>query len=181
MSQSVEKKVYLFELDDILFPKKEYLLQVYYLFSNFVEYTEGKPISKSVLEELKQYYLEKGEAGALEYVLEKFHLGKEYKENYERLLVNAQLPLKLELFTSSILKIGDLISQGKTVGILTKGNPVMQLNKIRQIEWKGLDKYLKVYFWDELHFRKLKPYLYIAEELNVHPHEIEYVNEPFMD
>lgn len=180
MSQTIEKKVYLFELDDVLYPAKEYILQVYYLFSNFVEYTEGKSISKSILKELKQYYLEKGEEGAIEFVLKKFDLAEEYKENYERLLVNAQLPLKLELFTSAILKVGDLISQSKIVGILTKGNPVMQLNKIRQIEWKGLDKYLKVYFLDELHFRELKPYLYIAEELNVLPNEIEHVNEPFI-
>jgi len=28
-----DKKVYVFELDDVVFPKKDYLLQVYYLFA----------------------------------------------------------------------------------------------------------------------------------------------------
>ncbi|MEJ5052826.1 hypothetical protein [Sphingobacterium sp. MYb382] len=44
-----DKSVYVFEIDDILFPKRDYLLQVYYLFANFIEYTEGKSIAKELV------------------------------------------------------------------------------------------------------------------------------------
>ncbi len=175
MEMNNDKKVYLFELDDVLYPKKDYVLQVYYLLSNFIEYTEGKPISKEVLQDLKEYYLEQGEKGNIDHIIAKYKLSKKIKENYERLFVNAQLPLKLELFPSAVLYIGDLLSKNKGVGVLTKGNPVGQLNKIRQVNWKGLDAYLKVYFADELRFRKLKPYLYIAEEFGVLPGEVEHI------
>lgn len=171
----MEHKVYLFELDDVLYPKREYVLQVYYLFSNFVEYTVGKPIAKDILNSMKNYYEKKGEDGNIEQVIADFELEESIKENFERLYANAQLPLKLELYPSSILYIGDLISQGKEIGLLTKGNPVEQLNKIRQMNWKGLDRYMKVYFWDELVFRELKPYFYLAEEYGVKPDEIDHM------
>ena len=33
-------KGFIFELDNVLFPEKEYLYQVYYLFAGYLEYTE---------------------------------------------------------------------------------------------------------------------------------------------
>lgn len=37
-----DKQAVIFELDNVLFPEKDYLLQVYYLFAQFIEYTEQK-------------------------------------------------------------------------------------------------------------------------------------------
>ena len=34
------KKAFVFELDNVLYPEKDYLLQVYYLFASFLEYSE---------------------------------------------------------------------------------------------------------------------------------------------
>ncbi len=34
------KKAFIFELDNVLFPEKDYLYQVYYLFAGLLEYTE---------------------------------------------------------------------------------------------------------------------------------------------
>lgn len=171
----IDYKVFLFELDDVLYPRKEYVLQVYYLFSNFIEYTEGKPIAKEILHDMKLHYETYGEMNVLNHIIEKYKLPQDIKENFGRLMANAQLPLKLELYTSAILYVGDLISRGKNVAILTKGNPVEQLNKVRQINWRGLDRYFKVYFWDELIFREIKPYIYAADEFGVKLSEVYHV------
>lgn len=175
----MEYKVYLFELDDVLYPRREYVLQVYYLFSNFVEYTEGRPIAKEVLQDMKSYYDRYGEESILDHIIDKYNLTQDVRENFGRLMANAQLPLKLELYPSAILYIGDLISKAKEVAILTKGNPIEQLNKVRQINWKGLDQYFKVYFWDELIYREIKPYIYAADEFGVKPSDVYHVtNKP---
>jgi hypothetical protein len=34
------KKAFIFELDNVLYPEKDYLYQVYYLFAALLEYTE---------------------------------------------------------------------------------------------------------------------------------------------
>ena len=34
-------KAFVFELDDVIYPEKDYLLQVYYLFSNFKTVNEN--------------------------------------------------------------------------------------------------------------------------------------------
>ena len=34
------KTAFVFELDNVLYPEKDYLYQVYYLFAGFLEYTE---------------------------------------------------------------------------------------------------------------------------------------------
>ena len=35
-----KKKAFVLELDNVIYPEKDYLFQVYYLFSSFLEYTE---------------------------------------------------------------------------------------------------------------------------------------------
>lgn len=44
----------------------------------------------------------------------------------------------------------DIVVDRKKPFIVTNGKPVLQLNKIKQTEWHGLENYLKVYFADEI-------------------------------
>lgn len=41
-----DKQIVIFELDNVLYPEKDYLLQVYYLFAQFIEYSEQKKMRK---------------------------------------------------------------------------------------------------------------------------------------
>ena len=50
------KKAFIFELDNVLFPERDYLLQVYYLFANFIEFTETVPSSTELTNFLKTVY-----------------------------------------------------------------------------------------------------------------------------
>ena len=36
----VRKKAFIFELDNVLYPEKDYIYQVYYLFAGLLEYTD---------------------------------------------------------------------------------------------------------------------------------------------
>lgn len=166
----LDKVVYCFELDDVLYPKKDYLLQVYYLFANFVAFTEGIPLAEEMTEFMKNTYTHQGEEQVFPLTKETFGLKDSHAESFQRLQANAQLPLKLLLFAEVERLLLSLYQNGKKITILTKGNPVEQLNKLKHMDWGAFEGYknlLKVYFIDELQFRNIDPIAYIAQDFGV--------------
>jgi FMN phosphatase YigB (HAD superfamily) len=144
------KKAFIFELDNVLYPEKDYLLQVYYLFASFIEYTETFPPASDLTNFFKISYEHHGQEGIFEKAKKAFGLDERYRENFERLHKTARLPLKLLLFQNALKLLQDIIVDRKEIFIITNGDPEQQLNKIKQIEWNGLEKYLTVYFANEL-------------------------------
>jgi phosphoglycolate phosphatase-like HAD superfamily hydrolase len=145
----VQKSTFIFELDQVLIPEKDYDLQVYYLFANFIEYLETFPKATEMVEFMNKHYQIHGAKNMFEEVVATFGIDKKYEENLALLFTNAKLPLKILLYKEALEVLQDLIVNRKAIYILTSGNPQTQLNKITQTEWNGLDKYLKVYFVDE--------------------------------
>jgi FMN phosphatase YigB (HAD superfamily) len=146
---SPKNKAFIFELDDVLYPEKDYLLQVYYLFSNFIEYSEGFPKADELSAFFKKSFEFHGAAGIFEKVQEAFGLDAKYRGNFERLHSTARLPLKLLLFQNMLSLMQEMVVDRKNLFIVTNGDPEQQLNKIRQMEWNGLENYLRVFFANE--------------------------------
>ncbi len=143
------KKAFVFELDNVLYPEKDYLLQVYYLFGAFLEYKElldGKVLTCLMTET----YEKEGSANIFDVVRERFKISEEYRYNFNLLHLTARLPLKLLLYKDMLTLLQDIVVDRKQIFILTNGNPEQQLNKIKQTEWHGLEKYLTCYFADEI-------------------------------
>lgn len=175
---SFDKSVYVFEIDDVLYPKRDYLLQVYYLFSNFVEYTEGRSLGQDMVAFMKETFESAGEGTVLSETLAHFGLNEKYLENFERLKANAHLPLKLILKDDVKKILLSLFKKGKKVGILTDDNPVEQLNKLKHIDWQELSEFLpslRVFFIRELEFRNINPIDYLVEEYQVNADEIQII------
>ena len=148
-----DKQIVIFELDDVLYPCKDYLLQVYYLFAQFIEYTEQLD-AQEILAFMKEEFLGNGALRLFDKTAEKFKLEENYRHNFELLHENARLPLKLLLYEKMLKFMQDLVIERKKIYIVTQGKPEQQLNKIKQIEWNGLEKYLTVFFSDELNLTK---------------------------
>ena len=144
------KTVFIFELDQVLIPQKDYDLQVYYLFANFIEYLETFPLATDSIAFIQNRYEAHGNLNMFTEISQAFSIDKKYQENLNLLFTNAKLPLKLLLYKEALKLLQELVVNRKHVFILTAGNPLQQLNKITQTEWNGLDKYLKVYFKEEL-------------------------------
>lgn len=143
------KNAFIFELDDVLYPEKDYLFQVYYLFASFLEYTEL--LDAKVLTDLMvKTFEDEGRDAVFDRVQERFQFDEKYRDNFDRLQHNARLPLKLLLYADMLELLQQIIVDRKKIFIVTNGNPEQQLNKIRQIEWNGLEKYLVCYFADEI-------------------------------
>lgn len=140
---------FIFDLDNVIYPERDYLLQVYYLFAQFMEYTEQMN-AQEMVDFMKTEFEKSGEAGIFEKTAAKFDIGTPYIENFDLLHRNARLPLKLVLFEPVMRFMQDLVVDRKQLFLLVSGDPEQQLNKIRQMEWAGLEQYLRVYFADEI-------------------------------
>lgn len=140
---------FIFELDDVLYPQKDYWYQVYYLFAGFLEYTEM--LDAQVLVKLMtQTYDQEGPDTVFDRLQQRFKVEEKYRFNFEHLKVSAKLPLKLLLFDDMLTLLQEIVVDRKKIFIVTNGNPQQQLNKIKQTDWQGLEKYLVCYFADEL-------------------------------
>ncbi|WP_257658932.1 haloacid dehalogenase [Parapedobacter lycopersici] len=162
------KKAVIFGLDDVLFPKKDYLLQVYYLFAHLLEYMETVPPAKDLTDFLKTAYEHHGESGLFNRAADAFGIDPKYRENFDRLHIAAKLPLKLLLYQPMLDLMQALNGDGKQVFILTPDNPAMQLNKLKHLEWNGLDRSLKVYFQEELKAKRLHPLHFLLTDNGLH-------------
>ncbi|RZL39201.1 MAG: haloacid dehalogenase, partial [Pedobacter sp.] len=78
------KKAVIITLDDALFPKKDYLLQVYYLFSEFMAYSEQLD-SKAVVAFMSKIYQEDGETEIFEKTAAQFQIASKYQQNFKLL------------------------------------------------------------------------------------------------
>ncbi|RYD74070.1 MAG: haloacid dehalogenase, partial [Sphingobacteriales bacterium] len=148
-----EKQIVIFELDDVIYPQKDYLLQVYYLFAQFIEYSEQKN-AQTILEFMREEFEQFGADNLFQKTATAFNIDQKYEYNFNLLHLNARLPLKLLLFKNLLEFMQELVIERKKIFIVTAGNPEQQLNKIKQIEWNGLEKYLTVYFEEEMGISK---------------------------
>lgn len=143
------KDAFIFELDDVLYPAKDYWYQVYYLFASFLEYTEMID-AKEATNYMTGTYLSEGKEQVFDNLKKKLNLDEKYRANFNHLSNTAKLPLKLLLFQSMLELLQEVVMDRKKIFILTNGNPEQQLNKIKQVEWNGLEPYLTCYFANEL-------------------------------
>ncbi|SEK70814.1 HAD family hydrolase [Parapedobacter koreensis] len=170
------KKAVVFELDDVLFPRKDYLLQVYYLFANLLEYTETAPPAGDLTDFFKTAYTHHGEEGIFERAAEAFGIDHKYKEHFDSLHLAARLPLRLLLYKPMLEMMQALHQHGKRLFVLTEGNPTMQLNKLKHMEWDGLDKVINVYFHEELLKRQLDPLAFLLADNGLHVQDVLYIH-----
>ncbi|MDB5138450.1 MAG: dUMP phosphatase [Mucilaginibacter sp.] len=142
------KTAFIFELDNVLYPEKDYLFQVYYLFAGLLEYTELID-AKQTTDLLVNTYNKDGANVVFDRLKEKLGIDEKHRENLSDLLITAKLPLKLLLYKNMLSLLQDIVVDRKKIFIVTNGNPIQQLNKIKQTEWHGLEQYLTVYFAEE--------------------------------
>jgi FMN phosphatase YigB (HAD superfamily) len=140
-----DKRAFIFELDDVIFPQKDYLLQVYYLFAQFMEYSE-QINAEAMIKFMQEIYQNEGAEAVFGKTVVKFAIPEKYRLNFDLLLLSARLPLKLLVFSEMLKFIQEVVMERKLIFLFTNGDPAMQLNKIRQTDWHGLEQYLEVHF-----------------------------------
>ncbi|HVV56216.1 MAG TPA: HAD hydrolase-like protein [Mucilaginibacter sp.] len=143
------KDAFIFELDNVLYPEKDYLFQIYYLFTALLEYAHLVD-AKEATDFMIQTYLSEGKDVVFDNLRKKFNFGEKYRYNFKLLNNTARLPLKLLLYPEMLSLLQEIVVDRKKIFIVTNGNPEQQLNKIKQTEWNGLEPYLTCYFAEEI-------------------------------
>jgi len=143
------KKAFIFELDNVLYPEKDYLYQVYYLFAALMEYAELID-AKAATDVMVNTYNAEGKDVVFDRLKKKMNVDGKYRENFNRLLQTAKLPLKLLLYENMLTLLQEIVIDRKKLFIVTNGDPQQQLNKIKHTEWHGLENYLTAYFAEEI-------------------------------
>lgn len=143
------KTAYIFELDNVLYPEKDYLFQVYYLFAGYLEYIDLID-EKEAVNLMVNTFNEKGKDAVFAALKQKYSLNDNYQIHFDFVMETAKLPLKLLLYQNMLQLMQDIIVDRKKLFIVTNGAPKQQLNKIKQTEWHGLENYLICYFADEV-------------------------------
>lgn len=140
-----DKNAVILGLDDIIYPEKDYLLQVYYLFAEFLAYIEQFDSAK-IISFMQNEYMHNGSELVFEKTAAEFNIPNKYKENFLLLHKTARLPLKLLLYQQVLTLLQELVVERKKIFLLVDGDPEQQINKIKQFEWHGLEQYLNLYF-----------------------------------
>jgi len=143
------KKAFIFELDNVLYPEKDYLYQVYYLFAGLIEYTELVDAGAATDLMVNTYNTE-GLDMVFNRLKDKMNVDEKYRDNFNHLLTTARLPLKLLLYENMLNLLQEIVIDRKKLFIVTNGDPLQQLNKIKHTDWHGLEHYLTVYFAYEI-------------------------------
>jgi FMN phosphatase YigB (HAD superfamily) len=142
------KNAFIFDLDNVLYPEKDYLFQVYYLFAGLLEYTELID-AKQTTDLMVNTYNTEGKDVVFDRLKEKLNINEKHHQNLRNLLITAKLPLKLLLYKNMLTLLQEIVIDRKKIFIVTNGTPEQQLNKIKQTEWHGLEQYLIAYFASE--------------------------------
>src|SRR6185437_14302112 len=142
------KTAFIFELDNVIYPEKDYLYQVYYLFASYLAYTELLDAKKAT-DMLINTYTTEGKEFVFDRLKEEFNIDEKYRQNLNNLLLTVKLPLKLLVYQNILNLLQEIVVDRKRLFIVTNGNPMQQLNKIKQTEWNGLEPYLTCYFAEE--------------------------------
>lgn len=175
------KRGVVFGLDNILYPEKDYLLQVYYLFSEFINYSEQLE-ARPILLFMQSEFEANGTTNMFEKTAAKFGIPMKYLDNFKLLHQNARLPLKLLLYQKVLELLQALVVDRKEIFLLVDGDPVQQLNKIKQFEWHGLEGYLKLYFTEEFEAKpSTKAFDFILESNQLQPSDLLLVGNDLAD
>lgn len=168
------KKALIITLDDAIYPEKDYLLQVYYLFSEFMAYTEQFD-AKLMLDFMKAEFELHGNKDIFLKTAAKFGIANKYEHNFDLLHETARLPLKLLMYQNVLLLLQEVVVERNKIILLADGNPAVAINKIKQLEWHGLGEYLQVYFTAEYQFSIDETLAAIFASKNIEPQEVTLI------
>lgn len=142
--------LFIFDLDNTIYNEDNYLFDAY---RNISEFIAGKVPALNVDElnlTLRKLYEVEGRSNLFNKFLDVFELDHEYLPDCIQILRSFKAINKYKIYQQAKTVIEELIIRGKSIYVLTNGNPGQQRNKIRNINWEDIEKSLTFVFADEL-------------------------------
>src|ERR1700761_9214746 len=121
------KTAFIFELDNVIYPEKDYLFQIYYLFAASMEYVELID-AKAATDLMVNTYFTEGKGAVFKTLQQKFGVNQKYEANFQQMMLNIKLPLKLLIYNNILELLQQIVVDRKRIFIVSNGNPEQQLN-----------------------------------------------------
>jgi FMN phosphatase YigB (HAD superfamily) len=132
----------LFDLDNTIYDESDYLYPAYKEIAIDSEVRFG--IDQSTMYNfLKSNFETSGRVNLFNKMIGTYSLPEYYLENCLFILRNIKLQKPLEIHPHVHQLLVDSIHCSKTICVITNGNPQQQKNKIKQINWQGLDSKIR--------------------------------------
>ena len=146
----LQSGICIFDLDNTIYKEEDYLFQAYKTIAKefagkFPSYCE-----QDLFRIINDIYEVHGSVKLFDKFLETINLNKSYLPICLNILrsFKPENPIEIDEIIKPILL--NLKSQKKEIFILTNGNAEQQKNKIRNINWRGLDSYLHIVFASDI-------------------------------
>ncbi len=150
ISDLLDYSLFIFDLDNTIYNEEDYLFQGYKVICDRYSGKEPGQDKKSLFDLMIKIYYQEGRDKLFDRFLETTGSDKSYIDLFLKILRTFK-PEKPILINKTVLEFLHLLAEKKkNIFVLTNGNPQQQRNKIRHIEWQGLDKYISFIFAEEI-------------------------------
>lgn len=132
--------LFIFDLDNTIYNEEDYLFQAYSaICDRFAGVTQGHD-KKSLFNLMMKIYRKEGRDKLFDKFLTRAGIGEGHLEECLKILRTFNPEKQIEIYSRSEKILRFLIERDKKIFVLTNGNPGQQKNKIRNLQWKGLDE-----------------------------------------
>jgi phosphoglycolate phosphatase-like HAD superfamily hydrolase len=142
--------LFIFDLDNTIYKEEDYLFQAYRAIAEYFNTILPSCSINDLFSILKILYQKQGREKLFDKFLDSIRLDSSYLPECLKILrsFNPTKPLETDKTVKKLLV--SLKSHYKPVFVLTNGNVVQQKNKIKNIEWGGLDQSIHFVFANEI-------------------------------
>jgi phosphoglycolate phosphatase-like HAD superfamily hydrolase len=143
-------KYVIFDLDNTIYNETAYLFHAYEEIAKQIE--KDFAVESSKLSHFLKITFEKsGRKDLFNLMISEFSLPDSCLSMCLSILRNIEVPDQLEIFPVVLQFFYDSVDSSKKLFVITNGNPDQQRNKIRQINWHGMDSNISFIFANETH------------------------------
>lgn len=182
ISEILDFQLFIFDLDNTIYNEEDYLFQAYSeIAGRFSGLTTGKS-KKSLLKIIMSIYTKDGREKLFDKFLETAGLDITYLSECLEILRNFTPPDRIKMYRKTEKVLRMLIERGKQIFILTNGNPAQQRNKIKSVDWKGLDMSITFILADEIEPKPSPAGIeYILRQTNTGKEQVIFIGDSETD
>jgi HAD superfamily hydrolase (TIGR01549 family) len=150
LSDLYKYSLFIFDLDNTIYNEEDYLFQAYKAISQKLEEFTNRHNKNDLFVLIMDIYRKKGR----EKLFDKFLAGSGLDSGYLpvclKILRTFKPDKQIEINPKMEKILWSLLEKQKQIFVLTNGNPDQQRNKIRNIQWKGIDEKITFIFANEI-------------------------------
>jgi len=142
--------LFIFDLDNTIYKEEDYLFQAYKAIAEKFAKNVSSKSEQDLFQTIKDIYRIRGREKLFDNFLETIKLDNSFIPVCMHILRSFNPSKTIEIDKTVKVILSTLKNQEKAVFVLTNGNVEQQKNKIKNINWTGLDSYLQIVFANDI-------------------------------